>query len=983
MYTQYFGLRAPLFRLSDNPAGQYLTAQNKVAYKQLYTGLAEGKKVLVLTGVAGSGKKTLVRRAVSELRESCALIELQTGDLQMGEFIDSICSKLGVEIDTTGTKSQRITGLKKTLQSQRIKHTVVLIEQMREIHSDLVKSMLLLSGHESDCSLSLQFVVVGVPDPNKRIEQLVLRSFDRNELSFCCIESLDSVEVASYVEYYLDQVGCKNKMLFTLQALERIAKYSGGVPRLINLLCNGGLLAAYLEEKKNVDAAMIDEASIHCLYIGPGGIQPLMNEKEIELPAKADSPTEKITIVQGWPFENQQEGFEMEASSTTDLMLPESKDKQSSSAAIVEVEDANSPVESVWDRLSSNGSWNQALPTNTDTLVRSNAQIQQSDGLQCDQDLNSDNADEFTPPKKNSGAGQGLPEMIKKASKFDIPDQNNLRGPYDWAEWIHSAVDLEKNATVESVNTENAEKSQGFTANSDTLSSSHTSDNEYEWGKQLNPIEQSSDLKDQGCTVDSVYGTCVSLSEIIGKAADHSATLRSKLGLSANYSESIDGFDFDREVGSWMGLEVSKSDQVAKLDELIGRFTLNNKSGAESNIKSELPGKSYPGFSGDQEGAEPLGEGSPTNSTQPPRTDSGLLSSLHPQRPHETQSGEKLDTESMSSPSKSFSSILVVLGIIALGMFVTFDLEQRPAVSNLNTGAEVDSRLSDISLAPVDKTSIEPEHSIHDKATSLHSGLISVETDNPTDRREADKLSEPVNRQADLIKIKTYRLKTELDAWVRLAEQQLSKKQLTTPKNDNALASYRAILKADPAHEKALSGIQKIKETYMLWARNEIRRSNVQHARMLYQKALDVAPNNAEVLTALEDLKSSQRNTAKRLAEKSDTAIFEFVPGVEQIDELLDRANRQMYLNQLVVPAGNNALSTYRRVLRLAPRNSEALDGIAGIKSIYVNWAKLAMDNHDWDRAEVFYERALLADLTDRTVISMLQGLKMRRVSNR
>ena len=336
----------------------------------------------------------------------------------------------------------------------------------------------------------------------------------------------------------------------------------------------------------------------------------------------------------------------------------------------------------------------------------------------------------------------------------------------------------------------------------------------------------------------------------------------------------------------------------------------------------------------------------------------------------------------MSSTSKSLGSISVVLGIIALGMFVTFDLEQRPVESIPNSGAEVDSRLSGISVAPVDKTSIEPEHSIVGNATPLHSGLTSVETDNSTDRLEADKLSEPVNRQVDIAKIKKHRLETEFDSWLRLAEQQLSKKQLTTPKNDNALASYRAILNLDPAYEKALSGIQKIKQTYLLWARNEIRRGNVQYARMFYQKALDVAPNDAEVLTALEALKSSQRNTAKRVADKSDSDIMERVPGYEQIDQLLDKANRQMYLNQLVVPTGNNALSTYRRVLRLAPRNSEALDGIVEINSIYVNWAKLAMDNHDWDRAEVFYERALQADPNDSTVISMIRELKHRRDQN-
>ena len=610
MYTQYFGLREPLFRISDNPDGLYLTAQNKVACKQLYTGLSEGKKVLVLTGVAGSGKTTLIRRAVGELRKPCTLIDIQSVDLQLGELIDYICRKLSLKVDTTGSISQRISDLKKALPSRRLKHTVVLIDQVREIHSDLVDGMLSLSQHDSDGCLCIQFVVAAASDRRNRVEQLLLRRFDRDDLCLCCIESLNGVEVVSYVTHYLHQAGCKNISLFTDEALERIAQYSGGVPRLINLLCNGGLLATFLEEKKIVDAGMIEEASIHCLYIGPSNFQPVTNETVFELTAEHNSSAEKVSIIPGWPFENQPVGLEIERSSPFDFMFPKSNGKQSSSAEIVEVEGANSPVESVWGRLSSNGNWNQALPANTDTVGRGNKKIQRSDNLNCDQDLDHDNADESTTPIANSGTRWGLSEMIKKASKFDIPDQNIPEGLCDWAERIRNTVDLETSGTAESVNVKTTEKLQGYTANSTTASASHTNDSEHELGAQPNPVEQNSALKAQDSAANSTYSNSISLPEIIGKAAEHSVTLQCKLGLSVKFSESTDGFNNDRRVDSWLDLESSEMDHVAKLNELIGRHTLINSSGSESNITSELLGKTYPGFSGDQAGAEPIGEDS-------------------------------------------------------------------------------------------------------------------------------------------------------------------------------------------------------------------------------------------------------------------------------------------------------------------------------------------------------------------------------------
>jgi len=598
-----------------------------------------------------------------------------------------------------------------------------------------------------------------------------------------------------------------------------------------------------------------------------------------------------------------------------------------------------------------NGSQNQALQVNVNTVEQNDRQTKQFGNLDCDQDLNGGSADESTTPKANSATGQGWSDMIKKASKFDFPDRNINSAPYDWTERIHNTVDLDTIGTAQAVNNEIAEKSQGIAAKSTPANALRTNDREQELGTLTKTIEKICALKGQDSTDDSTFSNSISLPEIIVKAAEHSATLQRKVGLSAKNSGLTDGIDINRQADSWMGLELS--------------------------------GNSYSGLSGDQAEAESLGKGSSTISAQQPGVDVDALSSHNPQRFVETQSRvDKLNTKSKSPASKSFGSVLIALGLIVLGSLVTFDSEKRLAPVP-HIGAAVGSSMGGFGTAPVIKTSVESEHPEYDDEIRLFSVLDSVGTKKPSDRREANKSSESVNRQANIAKNQKYMLEIEFDTWLRLAEQQLSKKQLTIPKGDNALASYRTILKVDPVHNKALSGIQKIKETYMLWARNEIKRGNVRHARLLYQKALVAVPKDADVLTALEGLKSNQMSSTKRLADKPDTAILKFESGYEQVAGLLDRANRQMYLNQLVVPAGNNALSTYRKVLRLAPHNSEALDGIVRIRSTYLNWAKSAMDNQDWDRAEVFYERALQADPTDRTVIPMIQELKRRRYSNR
>ncbi len=939
-----------------------MTALNKITYKQLYNGLAGGKKILFLTGEAGSGKTTLVRRAVSELVDSCVLIELQTGALKLDELIDYICRKLHLSIDAKGSISQRVTDLKKALEYQRIKHTVVLIEQVREIYSELVNAMLLLSQYQSDRSSCIQFVITGPRNRNNRFQQLVLKTFGRDDLSSSCISPLDHSEVVSYIAHYLDQAGCNNRILFTPEALEQIAKYSGGIPRLINLLCNGGLLAAFLEEKECVDAAMIDEATTHCLYLGTGDIQPVMNENKVELPAKHDSPTEKVSIVPGWPFKNTQEGVEIE--------VPDYNDKQLSGTTIVDVENANSnsQVKNIWDCLSFNVSQNQSLPATSPIKRRNDGQTQQS----ANQGLDPDNTDEFTPSIANSGIGRSLSEMIKKASKSDLSGLNGPSLPYEPAERIHNTVDLGTNEITKSVINETAEKLHGLTANSTIASASQA----HELDTQPNTNQQSSALKDQDSAANPTFSDPISLPEIIGKAAEHSLTLQRRLGLSTKYSKLTNGFNFDGQTDSWMGLEITKMNQVTKLGELIGTNTLTSSVNTWSNITGDLSDKSNSGISSDPMVAESLSEESPPLSPQRPDTDT----SNQPHMRIETQAcTDTPKAESTSSVYKSFGLTGVVLGILMLGLFVFFGSEKRFGIPIPGPSIEVGSGLGDVSVVPVVKPLTKLDDKKNNNEAKLYSGLVSAEPKKASDRRKANKPKEPIDKQQDLAKNQKHMLEAEFDKWLRLAEQQLSKKQLTTPENDNALTSYRTILKMGPTHEKALSGIRKIKETYMLWARSEIRRGNVRNARLLYQKALDVAPDDAEVLAALETLKFSQRNADKGIAYKPDSVPSKFVPRAERINALLDRANRQMYLNQLIDPVGDNALSTYRKVLRLVPRNPEALNGIAEIKSTYLNWAKSAMDNHDWDRAKVFYERALQVDPTDRTVISMIRDLKLRK----
>jgi len=100
-----------------------------------------------------------------------------------------------------------------------------------------------------------------------------------------------------------------------------------------------------------------------------------------------------------------------------------------------------------------------------------------------------------------------------------------------------------------------------------------------------------------------------------------------------------------------------------------------------------------------------------------------------------------------------------------------------------------------------------------------------------------------------------------VDELLAFAKQQIAQKKLTKPESDSAFTVYKIILERYPTHQKALAGIKKIKDTYVLWARHEMKRGNIDKAEYLYSKALEVAPGDLNIMSALQ----AQFNKAKNV----------------------------------------------------------------------------------------------------------------------
>ncbi len=218
------------------------------------------------------------------------------------------------------------------------------------------------------------------------------------------------------------------------------------------------------------------------------------------------------------------------------------------------------------------------------------------------------------------------------------------------------------------------------------------------------------------------------------------------------------------------------------------------------------------------------------------------------------------------------------------------------------------------------------------------------------------------------------KLSQKVAVLLKRSEQQFSKQQLMTPEKDNAWETYQEILELVPVHPKALAGITKIKETYVLWARQEIQRENHQQAAYHYRKALEAVPDDQDILQALRDINQKQLPVKTIDAPVAKIALTE--EEKDRIQKLLLKAKTQLDSKKLMTPVKDSAWSTYKEILALDPDHRQAISGIDKIKETYLSWAKHEIRKGNNKHAIFLFGKALEISPDDSGVLSDLANIQ-------
>ena len=262
MYNNYFGFSESPFSITPDPRFFYTNPVYQEAYANLRYGIEKKRGFIVITGEVGTGKSTLLRKLMRNLGDTIHAAFIFNPDLTFPELLRVTLQDLGLSPHET-CKVSMLQGLNDYLIKQLEQgHIVsVLIDEAQNLSAEALEGLRLLSNLETDQEKLLQIVLMGQPELERKLDQPTLRQLKQRVAVQCRLEPLQEKEVSPYIDFRLRAVGYEGKTLFRRDAVQEIALYSKGIPRLMNIICDNALLNAYASSQGTVSADIIREVA--------------------------------------------------------------------------------------------------------------------------------------------------------------------------------------------------------------------------------------------------------------------------------------------------------------------------------------------------------------------------------------------------------------------------------------------------------------------------------------------------------------------------------------------------------------------------------------------------------------------------------------------------------------------------------------------------------------------------------------------------
>ena len=273
MYHEFFGLQSAPFEMTPDPSMLYLGTTHREGLATLLYAVQSGKGFVVLSGEVGTGKTTLLHALLSQLDSATPSAFIFNPRLDALDFFRVVFDELGIE-ETCRTKAEYLLVLNQFLIEciKEDRRALLIVDEAQNLSPEMLEEIRLLSNLETPTSKLLQIMLVGQPELDDMLDRTDLRQLKQRVALRHRLRPFDSAELDSYIQERLRLAGYTGKEIFKKAARKALLEVTGGIPRLINNICDSALLSAYARGEQVVGADLINEVAGELHLVEPASI---------------------------------------------------------------------------------------------------------------------------------------------------------------------------------------------------------------------------------------------------------------------------------------------------------------------------------------------------------------------------------------------------------------------------------------------------------------------------------------------------------------------------------------------------------------------------------------------------------------------------------------------------------------------------------------------------------------------------------------
>lgn len=261
MYLDTFKLKELPFRLSPDPQFLYLSKQHARAKAYMESTIWFTDGFVVITGEIGSGKTTLIESFLKEIQSDVVIAQINQTQVSAIDFLQAVLVQFGFS-PFKMKKAELIATLNNFLIEQYAagRKVLLIVDEAQNLSMRVLEEIRLLSGVETTKEKVLRIILAGQPELNEKLDAPeLIQLTQRIRLRFH-LTTLSAQEMRAYIQHRLEVAGGGDRQIFSEETFAEIYRYTGGVPRLVNTLCDTALMAAYTADRDTVTLADIHQA---------------------------------------------------------------------------------------------------------------------------------------------------------------------------------------------------------------------------------------------------------------------------------------------------------------------------------------------------------------------------------------------------------------------------------------------------------------------------------------------------------------------------------------------------------------------------------------------------------------------------------------------------------------------------------------------------------------------------------------------------